>query len=144
MVRRFPIYTRLLGLYPKPYRQKYTRQMTQTLADMLDDAPSGAARKSVWLRTAIDLPVSLTRQHILYLGEGLTHAPGYVRRNSLIGLALLAPFFVLVTANSILDRRLFTSFFWHVWVLFAWIIVLPGMAFILSGITGLITKTGCC
>jgi hypothetical protein len=129
--QRFPGYSRLLKLYPRSYRQQYEQEMLQTLADMLDDPDN--SRQSVWLRTALDLPLSLAREqfHALQLAS-LPQTPAYIRTSSLIGGLLVLPFFVFVTLNTLLDQRLYNSLFWQVWMLFIWLLVLPGLAIVIN------------
>lgn len=67
MRKRFPIYTRLLSLYPKTYRQEYGSQLEQTLADMLDDEPSRFGRLYIWSQVALDFPVTVYQQNIMAL-----------------------------------------------------------------------------
>ncbi|HEV2403357.1 MAG TPA: hypothetical protein VGS08_04100 [Candidatus Saccharimonadales bacterium] len=49
----FPLYTRVLRLYPKPYRQRYGLAILQTTADMFDDAQSLTERIMIWVRMLI-------------------------------------------------------------------------------------------
>lgn len=128
--KRFPTYRKLLCLYPAAYRAKYGEQMLQTLADMLDDAPTHKA--AIWTRTLLDLPVSVCKQQLIYTGDTMTHdTPKYVKNSSLIGAALLVPFFVLAIAHSI-DNALQFSVLWRFDILFTFFAVFPATAFLLT------------
>lgn len=132
--KRFPIYQKLLHLYPAAYRKQYGEQMIQTLADMLDDAPSSAQKASIWTRTLLDLPISAVKQQVTYTGAVMTErTPKYVKNSAIIGAALLVPFFVLVIAHS-LDNNLQGSVFWHYHVLFTFFVLLPAIAFLLASV----------
>lgn len=103
--RRFPRYSKLLSLYPLTYRSEYNQQMLQTLADMLDNHQH--SRASIWLRTTLDLPFSLAKENLIYIGGVMAHeTPAYVKRNSQIGAALIAPFFIFIIANSLAHHTL--------------------------------------
>lgn len=128
--KRFPKYSKLLYLYPTAYRKRYSEQMLQTLADMLDDTPSHKA--AVWTRTMLDLLLSALQQQLSYTGAAMTkETPNYVKNSALIGGILLLPFFVLVIAHS-LDSSLQNSTWWHFRILFTFFVVLPSIAFLLS------------
>lgn len=124
---RFPLYSKLLHLYPVGYRKDYGEQMLQTLADMLDAQPDRKA--AIWTRTAVDFPLSVLKQQIIYTGDTMaTQMPDYIKRNALLGTWLIAPFFVFIIANSIVGSQLQRSILWHRNVLFAWLVVLPSLA----------------
>jgi len=130
--KRFPRYSKLLRLYPETYRKRYGEQMLQTLADMLDNAPTTRQRVGIWSRTAADLPASLIDQQLRHTGEiMINETPKYVKNSALAGAAMLAPFFLLVTAAS-LDKNLRHSFLWSFPVLFIFFVVLPVLAFLLA------------
>jgi hypothetical protein len=129
--KRFPRYSRLLRLYPAAYRQQYSGQMLQTLADMLDDRAN--TKTTVWLRTALDFPFSLVKQNILYMSNIMTHeTPDYVKRSSLAGTVLLSPFFIFIILDSLTSHSLYSGWFWHPWVVATWLIFMPGLAFFVS------------
>lgn len=134
---RFPIYRQLLRLYPPDYQANYGHEMLQTLADMLDNAPSGYDRARVRLQVAIDFPVSLARQEIFYLGGIMSEQmPSYMKRNALIGAALLIPFVLALLANgldkAIYNRTLEQSWLWHAPFASLWVLWLPLAATILA------------
>lgn len=132
--KRFPVYSRLLRLYPAPYRQAYQRQMLQTLADMLHDPATSNA--SAWLRTGLDLPLSLGRQNLAYASHALAHeTPDYVKRVSIAGSLLLLPFFIFLTLDAITAHSLYSSWFWQPWVIATWLIIMPAVAAALAGST---------
>lgn len=110
--------------------------MLQTLADMLDNAESNSEKLHIWTRLILDYPVTVTAQNVHYLGGIMAHeSPKYVWRNGLIGGAMLLPFFVAVTANSVAElvnhHTLYSSWLWSMPVLGIWIVWLPLAAAIL-------------
>lgn len=132
LTKRFPRYSRLLSLYPPAYRQKYSEQMLQTLADMLDDGDN--TRSLVWIRTVLDFPFSLLKQNVLTMGDIMTHeTPDYVRHSSLAGALLLTPFFTFLALDSVTSHSLYSSWFWHPWVIAGWLIIMPAVAAIICG-----------
>jgi hypothetical protein len=129
--KRFPRYSKLLALYPAGYRADYGEQMLQTLADMLDDPEK--SRVAVWLRTTLDFPLSVVRQQITYTGEAMANTtPTYIKRNALLGAWLVAPFFVFIVLDALMNQRLQHSWVWHTKALFIWLVVLPGLAVIFN------------
>lgn len=130
--KRFPNYNRLLYLYPTAYRQRYKEQMLQTLADMLDDAPSKSQRIAVWSRIIADLPISVMHQQVTYTGAVMTQdTPKYVKNSTLLGTIMLLPFFIILAAASI-DKNLRQGTLWHFHVLFTFFVALPTLAFLLA------------
>lgn len=133
--KRFPIYSRLLKLYPNPYQKQYKRQTLQTLEDMLSDTPNLISRISIWARAAVDFPISVTKQQLQYAsGIMREETPSYVKRNAAIGGLLLAPFFISVL-SGILQNQLFMSS--HSWIVFFTVVIigLPALAFVLNALT---------
>lgn len=132
--KRFPTYRKLLYLYPARYRVQYGEQMLQTLADMLDDAHTSEHKRSIWTRTLLDLPASAMKQQLIYTGDTMSHdTPNYVKYSTLIGAALLVPFFMTVIAASI-DNNLHNGVLWHYRVLFTLFVVLPAIACLLAAV----------
>jgi hypothetical protein len=133
---RFPVYRRMLKLYPPAYQKRYGEEMLQTLADMLDGASSSLQRSFIWLRTAIDFPISLAQQQVHYAGEALENeTPHFVKRNTLIAFAFFVPFVLLVIINDATAHGLYHTWLWNVDVLTTWILVLPTLGFLVSGAT---------
>lgn len=130
--RRFPTYRKLLRLFPAAYRRDYEDQMLQTLADMLDDP--NRSRLSVWARTAADFPISLAREQAASVNTAIAQSPAYIRHSGMLGGVMVAPFFIIVAANALSHQALYYSVLWHTWVLFTWIIILPGLAVLLNAI----------
>lgn len=125
--KRFPRYSKLLYLYPSAYRKEYSEQMLQTLADMLDDPEHNHI--AVWVRIIIDFPFSVLTQQVMYTGETLAkNTPVYIKRTTLLGAWLVAPFFILVILDSLLHNRLQHSWVWHTPALFIWLVLLPSIA----------------
>lgn len=135
--KRFPVYARLLRLYPPAYRAAYGTQMLQTLADMLDDSPGATRHAAIWCRLAVDFPASVAQQQIHYVGGIMAHeTPRYIKRNALVGAVLLVPFMLALLANS-LDtlthgQQLYNSWLWRTPVLALWVLWLPLAAAVLT------------
>jgi hypothetical protein len=134
---RFPVYSKILGLYPKPYHRKYETEMLQTTADMLDDAPGLSAKLAIWGKIAVDLPVNITKQQLQYIGGIMQHeTPQYIKRNSLIANTLLLPFFAALIANSldkvINNHTLINSWLWKGPAIELWVLYLPEAALLLA------------
>ncbi len=131
------IYSQLLKLYPKAYWQRYEQEILQTTTDMLNDANGPLAKAVVWLQLAIDLPINIFRQQLVYLGGSMQHEmPAYVKRNGLIASVMLLPFFAALGANGldkiINNHTLLNSWVWHAPALNIWVIWLPTLAFLLA------------
>ena len=128
--KRFPVYGKLLKLYPLAYQKEYGREMMQTLADMLDDPAHN--KTIVWARAIIDLPLSVMYQQVSYTGGAMKQdVPDYMKRNAIIGAILLAPFFIVIVTNSLISHDLPSSLAWQrlFWVL---LVLLPLVAFALN------------
>jgi hypothetical protein len=137
---RFPVYSKILQLYPASYRQRYEKEMLQTTADMLDDAPSTLAKIGIWSRLALDLPLNVLKQQAVYAGGIMQdEMPHFVKRNGLISGVMLLPFFAALSANSldklINNHTLFNSWLWRTPILGIWVIYLPTFALLLAGST---------
>ncbi len=133
---RFPVYSRLLKLYPTRYQERYGEQMLQTLADMLDANSSATGRLLVWLRATRDFPASLFSQQWAYAGTVLSReTPRFVQRNALVSGLLFVPFFAIATANDLVAHRLYHTWLWSFDVLVAWIVLLPAFGLLLSTAT---------
>lgn len=91
--KQFPVYSKVLKLYPKNYQKEYGKQILQTTADMLDNAPGTASKLAVWARIAVDVPINIAKQQLEYSGGSyMSQTPAYIKRNSLISCMLLIPF----------------------------------------------------
>ena len=95
------IYKQVLKLLPPTYHEHYAEPMAQTLEDMLKDQPSPVTRAQIWLRATADLVITATYQYTEEGGITMNHMPAYAKRGTLISAALLLPFFLLVTANTL-------------------------------------------
>ena len=63
--RRQPnVYGSLLRLYPTAFQKHYSVTMQQTFDDMLEGEQSKLGRGLIWARTLVDLPVSVTKEHL--------------------------------------------------------------------------------
>jgi hypothetical protein len=135
--KRFPIYSKIIGLYPAQYRQEYGQQMLQTTADMLDNTPKRGSRTLIWLRLALDLPANITKQQLQYSGGiYMKDTPSYIKVSSIVSSLLLLPFFAALAANGldkvINNHTLLNSWLWKMPVLGLWVIELPLIAFVLA------------
>jgi hypothetical protein len=130
---RFPVYGWLMRLYPRPYREQYGEQMLLTLADMLDESSSSVDQLRIWGRTALDLPISLTYQHLSFTRQILRYeTPTFVRRSSCISAALFAPFIIIATINDMAAHWFYRTWLWSMDVLFMWIVALPVLGLLSS------------
>ncbi len=131
--QRFPVYSKLLKLYPHPYQSEYSEQMLQTLADMLDNAETPSQRASIWLRATVDYPLSVVKQQLIFSGGTMNQPmPSYIKQYGVIGGCMMAPFFIFLILNAILGDRLQHSVVWHTNVLLMWLVLLPSLAIILN------------
>ena len=134
--KRFPIYSSLLRLYPKSYREQYGDQILQVTADMLDAAPNNRAKLAAWAQIAADMPANITKAQLQYIGGTMQRStPHYVKRNSLLAASLLMPFMLALAVNAtdkiINNRTLYASWLWSAPVLRLWVLWLPVLAFLL-------------
>lgn len=136
LAQRFPIYHRLLSLYPRAYYKTYGEQQLQTLADMLDNASSASQRLGIWLRLYIDFPLSVVIQQLSYGGTMVHDTPPYIKRNGLIAAILLLPFTLALIANAattlLLHHTLYSSWLWQMPLLGFWVLWSPSIATVLA------------
>jgi len=101
--QRFKVYAKLLYVYPSGYRKQYGQQLLQTVADMVDDAPSTYERFIVWLRIGLDLPATVCKEHFQVIG-GFMYAKNshQINRNTLVSGALFLLPVILLTINHML------------------------------------------
>jgi hypothetical protein len=101
--QRFKVYSRLLSLYPTSYRKHYGEQLLQTIADMVDDAPSAPEKFNVWLRISLDFPITVCREHIQVIGDRMNAKKQYnVGRNTLVSTGLFLLPIIILTVNRML------------------------------------------
>jgi hypothetical protein len=94
--KRFPVYSKVITLYPRDYNREYKGQILQATADALDDTPTASAKFLIWLRIAADTPLSIGREQRNAMDGAFMHeTPQYVSRSSAISVTLLVPFFCL-------------------------------------------------
>lgn len=128
---KFPVYSKLLKLYPADYRHRYGRQMLQILDDMLAD--KNKTKSGVWLRTSVDLPFSILRQQLSYMvGTIKNDTPNYIKRTGFASALLLLPFFIFLSLDAVTSHSLYSGWFWKPWVVGTWLIIMPATAFIIS------------
>ncbi len=102
--RRFRIYAKLLILYPPHYRKEYGEQLLQTVADMIDDAPSKNERMAVWLRISYDLPLTICKAHFQIIGDAMdaNKEQNITRITIISAVLLLIPFLAFAINRMIL------------------------------------------
>ena len=133
---RFPVYSRLLRLYPLDYQQKYREQTLQTLADMLDDPEH--SKTATWIRTAFDLPLSVSKQQLIYTGAAMIHdSPSYMKRNAMLGAMLLVPFPIAIIVNSFTQHATLAMHDYTRLIYLSAFIALPALAFLFCAATWL-------
>jgi hypothetical protein len=136
--QRFPIYKILLRLYPQSYREQYGGEILQTLADMLDDAPTRAQRRRIWIHAGIDIAISATKQQATTLG-GTMRESSFIKWSSITSAALLLPFISALIANAldtfVRHQTLYSSWLWREPMLAIWVLYLP----LIAGSVGVIS-----
>jgi hypothetical protein len=135
--KRFPIYSKVIKLYPDKYRQKYGEQILQTTADMLDNSQKRSSKAFIWLKVAADLPLNITKQQLQYSGGiYMKDTPSYIKTSSIVSGLLLLPFFTALIANGldkvINSHSLNGSWVWKMPLLGIWVLYLPLTAFVLA------------
>lgn len=63
------LYSRLLLLYPKAYRDQFGDPILQTTADLLEGTASNKEQLITWFRIACNMPLDIVRQQLKYLGD---------------------------------------------------------------------------
>jgi hypothetical protein len=107
---------------------------------MLDETQGSLPRLKVWMILALDLPINVTKQQLIYAGKFMgNQVPGYVKRNGIISFALLVPFILALMANSadkvIYNHTLDKSWLWSGGMLRVWIIWLPTIALFIAAVS---------
>jgi len=101
--QRFKGYARLLSLYPAGYRKRYGEQLLQTIADMVDDAPSASEKFIVWLRISLDFPVTVCKEHFQVIGDRMNTNKSYnAGRNTFVSAGLFLLPIIMLTVNRML------------------------------------------
>lgn len=132
--KRFPVYSRLVKLYPSGYRREFGEQLLQTTADLLDDAQSTRERYSIWLHIVLELPVGIGRQQLKAAGTVMNETPQYIMQSSGLSVTLLLPFFLILLANVCSERlwhhSLHHSWLWTQFSIGIWAVFFPLLAFV--------------
>lgn len=133
---RFPVYSRLLHLYPGPYRRRFEEEILQTTADMLEEATTPFGKARVWAQVMADLPENIGRQQLNYVG-GIMHTetPTYLKRNSTIAGALVLPFFLIIIINSLSGHAISRTWLWHTPAMAVWLLYMPQIALLVTLVT---------
>jgi hypothetical protein len=112
--------------------------MAQTLADMLEHAPTAADRRRIWIRTGFDLITSAAQQQAITIG-GTMRESSFIKWSSITSAALLLPFAAALMANTLdtllRHQTLYNSWLWHTPMLAVWVLYLP----LLAGAIGIIS-----
>src|ERR1700733_11753823 len=95
------IYKQALKILPIVYRDRYGEPMVRTLEDMMADQTTDRAKWIVWSRTMLDLPITTAYQYAQAGGKTMHQAPNYAKQGTILSVALLVPFFIVITLNSI-------------------------------------------
>ena len=108
--KRFPVYSKLLHLYPLAYQQTYADDLLQTTADMLDDTESSWQRSNVWLRIAFELPKSVTKQQVQERTKDMRHTSALTQVALALGiLGFIVGAVLFEVAKSIHANYLFNG-----------------------------------
>src|SRR5580700_1435846 len=100
--KRFPVYSKIIKLYPNKYHKQYGQQILQTTADMLDSKPNSISKCLVWLKVVLDLPINITKQQLQYSGGiYMKDTPSYIKISSIVSGLLLVPFILALGANGL-------------------------------------------
>jgi hypothetical protein len=91
--KRFPIYSKLIKLYPVVYQKEYGDAILQTTADMLDNLPNSVVRIGVWISIFYDLMLNIIRQQLI-LG-------GVMKLIKLLAIVVNALFILWLLYNAI-------------------------------------------
>lgn len=103
------LYTLLLKLYPKPFRQQFGEEMRLVFSESLQDAyaqDSGKGMVRLWGRTTVDLCRSLVVEHVQNQKGQIAMKWSLATRPlpaALIGVLLFLPF---VSLNLIVGNRI--------------------------------------
>ncbi len=132
---RFPVYSKLLRLYPKGYRRKYETQLLQTLADMLDDSAEDRANSfTIWKRTVLDFLKSVPKEHIRAVKPAK-----FIKRSLVLSFLLILPLLSTVgygvlfpASDPISDRKLIEQLWYSQIGYSLWGIVLPLFATVVA------------
>ena len=131
--KRFPRYSKILGLYPNSYKKEYGQQIMQTTADMLDHAKTDRQKIAIWSKVALDLPLNISKQQLqLVGGTYMKETPNYIKIMGILTGVLVLPFFAAIIANG-LDKllnnhTLYNSWVWRYDYIRLWVLVLPAIA----------------
>ena len=99
--KRFPIYSKILYLYPKAYRRKYSAQMLQTMADLIDNEGSTLPRRfKIWLRATPDLIKTIAAENLRAID-----AKKFVPRSLIVSFVMIIPLIVLLASPIFLDSE---------------------------------------
>lgn len=135
------LYIKLLGLYPDQYRQHYTKQIRQTLQDILKHEPSKNKRHLILVKEILTLPLSAGEQYLITFSKQRHMSPKTII--SLIALGLLIPFVIALLIDEISEfttgGHLYNTWLWSRPVLLIWIVILPFISLVLALSTYLIS-----
>jgi hypothetical protein len=88
---RFPVYARIVSLYPKAYREQFEEQILQTTADMIDGAQDKREAHMMWLRVLLNTPADIMCQQLKHIGGYMKNTTQKLFTSALwAGLTILA------------------------------------------------------
>lgn len=128
------IYSKLIKLYPKKYKEKYGDQIIQTTEDMLNNTTGQYSKILIWIKVFFDLPFNILKQHILNINYILANeTPSYIRQTSIVSNIFILPFLILLIINEldiiIHGSNLYSSWFWRMPILGIWVLWMPAVSF---------------
>lgn len=140
MSGRAMFYRKLLLLYPKPYQQEYAEQIAQTFEDMLNGENSRSKRGWLVVKEYLTLPGNVIEQHVAEVSrKGGLSARTLI---AIVSMILFVPFIIAFGSDEIAERfygsHSFTDWIWMPSVVFVWLVILPGVSFVISFATYLI------
>jgi hypothetical protein len=115
------LYRRLLGLYPRTFRERFGEAMEQTFADLCAERAGGAAWGWIGfvLRTYADTAMGIARERLTtQTGATMKAITTHLGTAALVGLVLTLPFAVLelistpVTAASLPGLAVLFALLW--------------------------------
>lgn len=132
--KRFPVYSKVLKLYPKTYLRKYYTQTLQTTADMLDDDGLTLFGKlKIWFRVGLDLAKTIPLENIKAID-----AKKFIPRSLIVCIVLITPLLINILLSTLAMSNIYMlnsesiiqKFFNNTWYL--WIFITPFIAVLIA------------
>lgn len=86
-------------MYPRAFRASYEDEMFQVFLDMMHQVTPNKKR-SLFIRTAIDVIFNAARQHVLDILFTIAHSPLYVKVSLVASFLLISPFAFIDAHND--------------------------------------------